>query len=606
MVASWTCVAALLMPQEPAPQAQIEQKHDVSVLLGAGDPLDLAFDLAPVSGAAPKESLRRALPAFVGTDLVELVTRLLKSGGVTEELKLDSEDEDEAAKLDVLASPAVQKEVDRLLKMIEEAMRGPSELEIRVLELEPDAPSSDDRATLDVADAERREAELLQSKRAHLVRVVRGRPIDGRVTTLAAADSRRFVQRYSVELGLGPLHYQPVESTSAEGLTAKLRSARLAGATRLVLALRCAETLEPARSLEVDPVLWYHEPRSDSIEAARAAGRVDVGARMFHGKVPLRLDLPVRRFMSLAGTFVLPDGKALWIPSRVAAKSGTSSWLAVIRQRGPAPPIVTRLSRDGDARQLALVHVGGLENWTFDPLNYGRQSFDTRGFQTGSVGDKDESADDRWPSIITARPAATRGPDLPTSFAPFEIAGKRTEAELLGSQWLLVDAPTLVERELRDRFAAELVPPTTFEIHGRILRAGMPAAEFRLPVVAGGSATLWSGFDGAALRTWDVDVADIEQIGVPLVAWHLDGFALTFAVDPIGAGMVAVTTRGVVSLVEALPSPTATGNPETPTVERLRTHRLVVSDASSIGSDGKEPIALGGSACSLEVSVVAR
>ena len=606
MVSSWAIVPALLLLQERAPTAQVEQKHDVSTLLAVDLPQLLTFDLAPVSSVAKQETLRRSLPEIIGPDLVELLTRLLKSGGVTEPVKLDTENEDEAAQLVVVGSPAVQQEVDRLLKAIEEALRGPADLELHLLALDGDAPLPFDAAILGADEAERREAELLKSKRGRLARVARARPIDGRVTTVAASDVRRRVDHFSVEIGLGPIHYEPVVDEDAEGLTAELRIARLDGATCLDLALRGAETVEPARELLVEPTLWYHEPRSDSLEAARAAGRVDVGARMFHGKVPLKLDLPVHRFTSFAGSFVLPDGKALWIQSRVAARSGTSTWIVVVRERGPARPLVSRLSRDGDARQIALVHIAGLEEWSFDAIDYSRQSFDDRGWSHARREGDAPQPDADWPSYVRARPGAVRDLDLPTSFSPFEVGGAATEAERFGGQWFLVDAPSDIDAALRKQFAADLAPPASYEIHGRVLRGGALAAEFLLPVAAGRSATLWSGFDGAALRSWDVDVANIEQVGVPIVAWHLDGVALTFVATPVEGGEVALTTRGVVSFLDAPPAPFSTGNPETPTVEVLKTHRLLVDDASSLAPDGGKPLTIGGSACTLEVTLVAR
>jgi hypothetical protein len=125
--------------------------------------------------------------------------------------------------------------------------------------------------------------------------------------------------------------------------------------------------------------------------------------------------------------------------------------------------------------------------------------------------------------------------------------------------------------------------------------------------VAGGSATLWSGFDGAALRTWDVDVANINQVGVPLVAGHLDGIALTFDLSLLGAGRIELATRGVLSFVDAPPTLFKTGNPDTPVVERMRIHRIVVDDVSAIVPDpAQAPIAIGGTDCTLEARVVAR
>ena len=202
------------------------------------------------------------------------------------------------------------------------ADRAPA-LELRAYAVADVDPSRlEPSCVLETADADRREDELVRSSRGRLLRPARrprrrSRRRDRRVTR------RAIVRGVKVEIGGVAVRYDPVAGEDVDGVEATFRSSRVDGGTYFDLALRVSESDAPARKLAVDPTVWCAEPKPGG------------GAQMFHGKMPLELELPRQRFASVAGSFVVAG-------RRRSCRSGRDGDHARFLSRRPALSSVRR------------------------------------------------------------------------------------------------------------------------------------------------------------------------------------------------------------------------------------------------------------------------
>jgi hypothetical protein len=598
MVASLLGMAALALFQEDSQQSANDFIGAKS-LLAPESPGEIEFNLAPSLAPVRKPSKARGEVLIDDAELIELVTRLVRSAGVRDDFKLETKDN----AIGVVGGSQARQEVTRVVGVLEDALISEERLEIRILSLAAGAETGSDAVVIDEAEADRRETAITQSKRGRVARVGVAHAIDGMVASIDEVDTRRVVRGYSAEVGVVPLAIDPLNDTEVEGLKAAFWTARVSGATLVDLALCYSEPAAPTRELQIEPTLWYVEPR----RAAAEAGGAEVGARMFHGKAPFSLALPIDRFVSLAGNFVIPDGQSLWLPVRVATKGAPSSLIVEARVRGFHRPLIEPLTRANDSPQLTLVRLAALESIGFDRPDYEPSSFEEHVPVAASEGEARWDSAKRWPAELLGRPRTSALLGLAPGIAPFELGGAEVTATWLQTQNVVLESPAPITEALSTRFAETLRAPESVVLQGRILRGGEPAAEFRLPIVIDRSATIWSGNQGATLRRWDVEVADIEQVGIPIVVSYLDGFALTFFASSIGEGHLQLTATGVVSLVEQPPTRAEVGNPETPVYETMKSRRLFVDGAATV-VPGEKPAAIriGGSSLALEVTVVAR
>src|SRR5262249_21664216 len=150
---------------------------------------------------------------------------------------------------------------------------------------------------------------------------------------------------------------------------------------------------------------------------------------------------------------------------------------------------------------------------------------------------------------------------------------------------------------------AGTVPPT-YEVSGRVTSGSEVIADFRLPIVAGRAAGIWLGAERAKLHSWDVDVADQTDVGIPIVGWSLDGVAAAFQVDAAGEGRVHVEIDGLVRVESGPPTRLELGSPETPLVETSRAHLLAI-DTSAVVALGSAmpPLRVGGTSLAFEFTV---
>jgi hypothetical protein len=592
----WLAMAVLF--QQDAGSGGTHYVSRVEDFRGAIGAANVRFDLAPgptswESAAKPVDEDSR----FDEIDLKGLVVRLVRAAGVQmneEELELSSD----GKVLSVVNSRPLYLEVDRALTTLRDTLIGRQRVELRayaVADVDPSGVAS--KGMLDVADADRREEELVRAGHGRLLRSGSAPLVDGRVGALELVTRRALVRGVKVEIGGVAVRYDPVAGEDVDGVEATFRSSRVDGGTYFDLALRVSESDAPARKLAVDPTVWCAEPKPGG------------GAQMFHGKMPLELELPRQRFASAAGSFVVPDGKALLFPFRVATATTRSSVLVDLRVVGPPRPVVTRVKRAG-AREFAFVDLGRRRGSGFRFAPFPRRGgLDVASTDAGSEYWRKKRGGDvifGWPSVVEADDHGIDLPKITSSFAPLDGAPEGTEASLLSKEFVAIDSPGPIADELLARFLEPGTVPLTYDVTGRVTSGTDVVAEFRLPVVAGRAAGVWLGAERASLHSWDVDVADQTDVGIPIVGWTLDGIALAFEVGKAGDGKASVAVDGLVRLESSSLERLDLGSPETPLVESSRARLLAIDTSAVVALGTAAPLRIGGTRLAFEVTVAAR
>jgi hypothetical protein len=147
----------------------------------------------------------------------------------------------------------------------------------------------------------------------------------------------------------------------------------------------------------------------------------------------------------------------------------------------------------------------------------------------------------------------------------------------------------------------------SFELHGRVTKGAELVAEFRVPLLSGEPATVWSGVSASYLVDWDVDVAGDTAIGNPSIGSFLDGFALAFVAQPIGERRMQLLARGVLNFLERPPTEKPLANPYTPFIEEVAAQRLFVDETRNVSAqDGAFEFRFGGAPLLLELTVTRR
>jgi hypothetical protein len=571
MIALTTLCALVGWVQTPPPSPPPPRRYDLSDLLAQhGEKLGL--DLCPAW--TPQNAARDGDSGdAVGELRIPLISSDVLEPFVRDVLGIDLSEpsinvEAVGRSLLVKAPESVQDEVGQLLAGIGEALHGEERLEVRVLAGRFDAELP---ILLDPAEADRREKGWIDSGAATLRRSSATHLVDGLATTIHDLDEESCVRGWYLEIAGGAAIHGPLAGVESVGLAASVRSARWPGATYVDLALRYAEPVDPERTLTVTPQATYGTPVPPARKDAPKLRGPD-GSTLVHEEIPLRFELPAARFVSVASSFLVPDGKVLWIPCSVATSFGPTSCLLDLRVRGPFRPPILPLANAGDtASGRTIVHDAGLASNGIEAPHYASNSFDAPHVSTGSewkwwnsvVG---ESGDHRElnETLLEAIPAADRTPEV--------------RVIPLGESHLLLQGPAAA----RDTMVAALKrafdsnPP--LEIRARILDGDKELARFRLPALPGRAATLWSGVAGPYLREWSEESAPMASAASPETSWFLDGFALTVHVEGADGGAAALAVKGVVNLLTAPPTAAKGDDPRMPLVENVEARRVVLDE----------------------------
>jgi hypothetical protein len=592
----------LAAPQEAAP-ARVHRVHDVAAIRGARSVEPLALDLCPVADEMVREHDDHS--CWLDLDrFADGFRALLVNGGAKElgEVTVWGN-----GAVELTASTAVHDEVARLIDGLDAAILGEERLEVRVLLLRPGEEDLALALLLPETEAERRERQIVAAGRAKLCRVLTSALPDSIVTEARAESTGLAVTGFQVEICHGSAIHDPVIGVDKVGLTATVRAARLAGATLLDLALREIEAVAPPRERVVEPKAWFTSPEPHEGSVADAT-RDDLSAATFDGKVPLRIESPLRGVASFAGSLVVPNGSVLWIPTRVVTTAGPVAFVLEIRVQGPWRPALQQFEIDAEQKHtVSIVHLGALQSEGFTWPPYDRRTFASQPLERNPPTDpKDKAFDAWWPSLAEAKqPAAD----------PFGIVASLTRrlagrpgflVAPLSARHLAIASPSERKEEVARAVNEALAPPPTFELSGRVLRGDALLAEFRIPAVTGRLATLWSGIATSRLFGWSADVAEQSQVSGPVMSSLFDGFALTFEVRAATGSRTRLAVNGVLCFLDEAPKSESLGSPYTPSVEKLRARRLLLDDEQSFDPAAPAaPLRFGGSSLALEVTVTA-
>jgi hypothetical protein len=338
------------------------------------------------------------------------------------------------------------------------------------------------------------------------VRVLEGTDADGRGTTLRSdvahvnraaspaiwdQDERRCIQDWEVEIAHGGVIGAPIVRSVSTGLVASLRATRLRGATWLDLAIRYDAPIEPMRERTLLPKIWLSAPVAIRPDQTAAQERHESGGTVVTGPIPRRVQFPSARFVACAGSFVVADGQALRIPCSVATKSGPAAFTLDVRARMKEAPFVHRVARPPktDAERV-FVRVDA-----FTPRRLVAPPFGTPAF-LDTWPPPDEGG---WPSQVglevgndNPAEAILRRAIDPAELVSVDFSQPLPDLLLLQTPEPLPDSESLeIEKAVEDASAALASPQ--FDLDGTILDGDAAVAHFRLPVIGGRVASLWSG-----------------------------------------------------------------------------------------------------------------
>jgi hypothetical protein len=472
-------------------------------------------------------------------------------------------------------------QVDALLDGLAAGLSSEADVEVRVLE---------------GADADARGKELRDDV-AHVTRAASPAIWD--------QNERRCIQDWGVEVAHGGVIGAPIVRSVSTGLVASLRATRLRGATWLDLAIRYDEPIEPTRERTLLPKIWLSAPVAIRPDQAAAQEKHECGGTVVTGPIPRRVQFPSERFVACAGSFVVPDGQALRIPCSVATKSGAVAFTLEVRARMQETPFVRRVARPPKTDvDRVFIRADAMAPRRIVAPPIGELAF------LDTWPSLDEGG---WPSRVElglgndnpAEAILRRALD-PSELEHADFSQPTPDLLLLQTPEPLPDATLAKIEKAVDEASAALASPL-FDLDGTILDGDATVAHFRLPVIGGRVASLWSGVRGTYLAGWGVDVAGEASLGNPNVACWLDGFAFRFEVEPRRHGPVQVAVNGALHLLDSLPVERSMGNPTTPTYEDLPARRVVIRETRMVDPDGQDPVVrFGGSPLSLALRVTRR
>ncbi len=551
----------------------ITRAHDLSGLVTRRGYSSRGFDLCPrtFSGSFVEDLEGTIGEPFEKERLRELLVGILHRRGLLGEVgKIEPSFSglmgDSANCLLVTASLAVHEEIGRSLELLESACLG-EDLEVRVITGDH---LTETALVLDLEEADRRVFEITSSGWGAVLRAGSATLLDGLFARIDASDAELYTKDWEVEIAHAAVVYDPVRGLSEPGLTAIVRAARASGATYLDMAIRHSQAQGPMRRQIFEPMIWMGSPEPHAAEQGKdplPGSTVGVNE-----SVPLLIELPLDRFTSFAGSFLLPDGKVLWIPCHVVTHAGTVSCAVEVRvngaQRSARPSVAP--AEEAEDPKPAIVHLGSHMSAGFEGPPITKLAFSSHeGFPEG------------WPSVIKDRDDRDSAEDLLEVLKEALPEMKSAEsilADVLSPSHLFLEAPAALRKLVDDGLNTFYTPGRPFEIKGRVLGEGELLAEFTIPALTGKLSTIWSGLKGNYLFDWDVDVAGEALIANPEIDSFLDGFALKFVVRTLPSRRIQLSVNGKLHFLDGPPELKDLKYPYTPAVERIEARSLLLDE----------------------------
>ncbi|MBL8843169.1 MAG: hypothetical protein JNL90_16735 [Planctomycetes bacterium] len=582
-VASLAPIALALPQEESSGPPRVERRYSVARLITPQEESDLQIDLAPTSRFEElgRERVAAELASeapLYGDALLDLLQSCVapEQWGVDEHSARVIEHE-----LVVTAPLEVQAEVAAFLAQLSRALATHAQLEVRVLSPVPAGAAFDGAfaagGARPIAQADAALAEAQQGG-ATLVRSATLQLRDAVVQRLRAGASRAQVVDFAVEIAHAIAAAAPIHRELRLGLELAARSTRLERATLLDLALREVEpTEERPKEIPGSNMLLLDEEALDRPAAGAVAETRNA-------------------FVSLAGTFRLDDGAALWIPCQVETIDGPASFLVDLRVVGDERPLSTRFAvaphpDDATPRQFVVgsrggrglggIEIGAPKSWLFDAF----------------------MLDDDATGYATARFAAARAPDADADRLR-DAARLADDDELAmrpGYLFARVSDASLPRLEAALAARAAVPPPLALSATLRD-GAGRTLARFAAPLIAGRPLALWSGRERLRLADWDVDVACDANGNHPEIEPAIEGFALRFLARRAIGGNLDLDVDGALRFALEPPKLRALGDAEQRALDHERVRVLALQETRRFGAAGGQ-VVLGSGDLSLELSL---
>lgn len=582
-VASLAAHAAVLPQEASSGPPPVERRYSVARLVAPQSESDLQIDLAPTRRFFEPDRERVEPGAASEAPLDgEALLDLLQSCVAPEQWGVDEHSARVIEhELIVTAPLEVQAEVAAFLAQLSRALATHAQLEVRVLSPVPAGAAFDAAfaagGARPIAQADAALAEAQQAG-ATLVRSATLQLRDAVVQRLRAGASRAQVVDFEVVIAHAVAAGTPIHREVRLGLELMARSVRLEHATLLDLALREVEPTEQRlRTIPGSNMLLLDEEAFDPPAAGAIAETRNA-------------------FVSLAGTFRIDDGAALWIPCHVVTIDGPASFLVDLRVVGDERPLATHFAvaphpDDATPRQLVVgsrggrglrgIEIGAPRSWLFDAFMLDDDATEYATARFAAASDPDADAD-------RLRDAARLADDDELAMRPGRLFA-----------WVSDESVPRLEAALAAR--AAVPPPLALSATLRD-GAGRTVARFAVPLIEGRPLALWSGRERLRLADWDVDVACDVNGNNPEIEPAVEGFALRFLARRAMGGAIDLDVEGALRFALEPPKLRALGDAEGRALDHERVRVLALQETRRFGSNGGK-VLLGSGDLALELSL---
>jgi hypothetical protein len=545
------------MSQEPG----LWRRYDVSALCAEQGFASDAMGLLPFASADDMEFLLDEIDQEY-SDLIDLdhLIDLITSTLYPELWESEGSAIDAITSREILvrAPEPVHREIDELLQWLESALVSRATIEFRVLsspDLDLQSIGFSGPAQMGFAQADQQLARLSSVTPVHKYGPVRLR--DDLVARLEAAEVHNLILNWETEIANTSVNSDPVPGVASAGLLAVARSAPAAGGTYLDLMVRHSAFLDsPPRDLKAQSALFS----DGNIDWQKGCGRV------LH---------PRMQFFSLAGSFLVPEGQALWIPVTTHTSAGPLRSLLDIRvhsqtrlRRASRPVRVASRDYALEFTHLASAISGGIRlpfipNYRLDPGSLGKGEIPQ---PVAILGDSENSV---APDTIV---------EALQFISEFWDEDPTCQVNCLG-QHMLTLAPAAASQQIHQNADSLLTTPNrhVIEVSVQQLSSAREMVQLRLPALSGRDVALWSGLQGMQLTDWSVDVAPGAQTSEPSFHAYLDGCALHLNVQPAG-DRLRVAVNGDVRLLREAPREVDLAVVMCPVIDQSRAQTLHLND----------------------------
>ncbi len=559
------------------------QRHSISALTHASVSPCAALNLLPLAqpndangGDGGEGELRSALETDYVIELVRTVVE--PSGWENDGWRLESFD---GGALVVVAPNDVQAKIGELLATLERDLLPSERLEVRLLPGGSAAFSSSSGLLVDRATADQR---LAGKGALHLARVsLRDlQPVGG-----SFGETQEFTSQFDLQIAESAVTTTPRRSSWLRGLRLLARATRVDAGALVQLVVSAADPVAPTDATAFD-----------------AASTIALDSSLATRKAIGRLDQPHVGFVSFAGTVLLPEGKALWLPVSIHTASGEVECTLDLRcELGSSRPcaVIEPIARsEGEALRLSLRRAL--------PSSLGRVQLGRLGITCSGLSDADPLFNRRFAG--DQAPIARFGEAISAEGA-CAMASSMVQEVLDTDPWCQVGLLGSGLRTLLPPAASNVVTAALATLTGgdggatiraRVRIGGELRGEFAVPAMVDQPLALWTGVNTLLVQGWDADVASNVAGPSPLTQSFLDGLALHLLLERGVRGELHLSVNAAAQLLTAPAALVSVGDASDLSVHQVRASVLAIDELVSLPARGGS-VTLGGDV-QLELEVI--